>query len=135
MGSVQEKVAYLQGLAKGLNVHSESAEGKLLLNMVDVLESVAQEMKDISLAQKDLENYVDSLDEDLEEVESIVYEDGEESGMLRVTCPNCNADITFETDAFDADELEVTCPTCGDVVYENVSDETGHEKWLRHPGI
>lgn len=139
MGNVQGKVSYLQGLAKGLNFSSQSVEGKLLLNMVDVLESVAQEIQTMHLAQKDLEEYVDSIDEDLEHLETLVYDDSD-SGILHVECPNCNAEIVFEASELDEDEpVEITCPTCGNTVYETSGIEENIEvdQYVHsaHPGI
>ena len=139
MGNVQGKVSYLQGLAKGLNFSSQSVEGKLLLNMVDVLDSVAQEIETMHLAQKDLEDYVDNIDEDLEHLETLVYEDSE-SGVLQVKCPNCNAEIVFEAAELDEDEnVEITCPTCGNTVYESREFEAAPavDQYVNsaHPGI
>lgn len=141
MGSVQSRVSYLQGLAKGLSFNSQSVEGKLLLNMVEVLDSVAKEIDGMHQAQKDLEDYVDSIDEDLEHLENVVYED-EENGTVHLECPNCNAEIVFEAAELDDDDVvEVACPTCGNVVYENIRDaeyaEADREYAHRdhHPGI
>jgi predicted Zn finger-like uncharacterized protein len=141
MGNVQGKVSYLQGLAKGLNFNSQSVEGKLLLNMVEVLDSVAKELQDIQLVQKDLEDYVDNMDEDLEHLENIVYEDND-NGLLHLECPNCNAEIVFETAELGEDNtVEVTCPTCGSIIYEEDQmsavgpHEAGHFARRDHPGI
>lgn len=138
MGSVQGKVSYLQGLAKGLNFNSQSVEGKMLLNMVDVMDSVAKEMENMHLAQKDMEEYIDSIDEDLEQLEKTVYEDTD-SGLVRVECPNCNAEIVFEpADLTDSSTMEASCPTCGNRVYENVRNgiyQTEEARYAGHPGI
>jgi endogenous inhibitor of DNA gyrase (YacG/DUF329 family) len=119
---LKQKVAYLQGLTKGLNVSGQSAEGKLLTNVIDVLEDIAEELHDMDLAQVDLENYVETIDEDLTDLEEEVYDiDAEEDDeLVEVECPVCHEVITFESDVLnDDDVVEVTCPTCGEVVYEN----------------
>lgn len=134
MDSVQGKVSYLQGLAKGLNFSSQSVEGKLLLNMVDVLDSVAQELQDIHLAQKDLEDYVDNMDEDLEHLENIIYED-EEASVLQLECPNCNADIVIEGAEIDEAQTAVTCPSCGTTIHDYYQSGSGHFARGGHPGI
>ena len=36
--TLTEKVAYLKGLMEGLNINKETAEGKVLLAMADILE-------------------------------------------------------------------------------------------------
>lgn len=122
MSHLKERVAYLQGLTKGLNVSDQSAEGKLLINIVDVLDSFAEEVKCLHSAHQDLEDYVETIDEDLTDVEEEVYEDIDEE-YVEVECPDCHETVTFEADLLDEDEaLEVTCPHCGEVVYENILD-------------
>lgn len=122
MSQLKERVAYLQGLTKGLNVSDQSPEGKLLINIVDVLDSFAEEVNCLHSAQQDLENYVESIDEDLTDVEEEVYEDMEEE-YVEMECPECHETVTFEAELLDEDDaLEITCPHCGEVVYENVLD-------------
>ena len=44
---ILEKVAYLKGLAEGLGLDTEKREGKLLSVIIDVLEDMALEIRDI----------------------------------------------------------------------------------------
>ena len=74
MGNIKERVAYLQGLTQGLNVSLHSAEGKLLINIIDVLDDMAEEINNIQMGQADLETYIESMDEDLTDLEEEVYE-------------------------------------------------------------
>ncbi|EGO64243.1 CD1247 N-terminal domain-containing protein [Acetonema longum] len=124
MGNVKEKVAYLQGLTKGLNVSGESSEGKILLNMIDVLESLAQEIHLLSHDHQELQDYVETIDEDLHDLEETVYEDEPaDEPIVEVECPRCHETVTFGADNLeDEDVIEITCPTCGEVVYENTYD-------------
>jgi len=153
MSNIKERVAYLQGLTKGLNVNEQSAEGKILLNIIDVLDDMAEDFHNMYLAQQDLETYVETIDEDLTDLEEEVYEDGdgytedEDDEFVEVQCPVCHEPVTFETDILeDDDAVEVTCPYCGGVVYDNTlefDDEidaeiTGESEPLRHtihPGV
>ncbi|MDF2593655.1 MAG: hypothetical protein K0S75_3121, partial [Clostridia bacterium] len=75
MGNIKERVAYLQGLTQGLNVNERSAEGKLLINIIDVLDDMAEEFNNIQMVQEDLETYIESMDDDLTDLEDEVYED------------------------------------------------------------
>ena len=158
MRNLKEKVAYLHGLTQGLNVNQNSAEGKLLVNIIDVLDSFAEEVNNVNLAQMELEEYVESIDEDLTDLEEEVYEevmdeeydddmyDDLDDDMVEVACPHCHELVTFESDILDDDDaVEVTCPYCGDVVYDNTLDitevtsgstygirDSGH---IMHPGV
>lgn len=142
MANIKEKVAYLQGLTRGLNVSDSSAEGKLLLNVVDVLYDVADQIQSLHVAQEDLENYVETIDEDLTELEDEVYEGVYNSDMVEVECPSCHEVISFESNLLDEDDsVEVTCPSCGETVYGNTIDfvdEDDADYALRnniHPGV
>ena len=151
MDKLQKRVAYLNGLTKGLNLNESSAEGKLLVNIVDVLESFAQEFNSVNTAQSELEEYVESIDEDLSYLEDEIFSESEEdekSGgsaedWIEMVCPNCRELITFAADILDEeDDVEVTCPYCNGLVYDNtveliedVSSFRRQSKRSRHPGI
>jgi hypothetical protein len=141
MANIKEKVAYLQGLTRGLNVNENSAEGKMLLSVVDVLSDVAEEIQYLHVSQEDLENYVETIDEDLTELEEEVYEGIYNSDMVEVECPVCHETISFESNVLDEDDMvEVTCPNCGELVYENTiefAEEDDVDLALKriHPGV
>lgn len=143
MSNIKEKVAYLQGLTKGLNVSGQSAEGKLLLNMVDVLQDMADEIHCLHAGQDDLENYVETIDEDLTDLEEEVYEDIHDDELVEIDCPSCHETVGFDADLLnDDDVVEVTCPNCGETVYENTlefadddSDQTFVFRRSGHPGV
>ena len=75
---ILEKVAYLKGLAEGLGLDTEKREGKILSVMIDVLEDMALEIRDMQEEQADLEEGLDAVSDDLSEVESYLYEEDED---------------------------------------------------------
>ncbi len=120
MGNIKERVAYLQGLTQGLNVNNQSAEGKLLINIIDVLDDMAEEFNNIQMVQEDLETYVESMDEDLTDLEEEVYEDVDSEELVEVQCPSCHETVSFDARLLEEDDdLEVSCPHCGDTVYDS----------------
>ncbi len=120
MGNIKERVAYLQGLTQGLNVNERSAEGKLLINIIDVLDDMAEEFNNIQMVQEDLETYVESMDDDLTDLEDEVYEDIDGEELVEVQCPSCHETVSFESSLLESDDdLEVSCPHCGDIVYDS----------------
>lgn len=72
MDYLLKRVAYLQGLTDGFELDEESKEAKLLLEIVDVLEDIVDTMKE---SNEDLEDYITMVDEDLDELETYVYDD------------------------------------------------------------
>ncbi|AJQ27794.1 CD1247 N-terminal domain-containing protein [Pelosinus fermentans] len=146
MGNIKERVAYLQGLTQGLNVNERSAEGKLLINIIDVLDDMAEEFNNIQMVQEDLETYVESMDDDLTDLEDEVYEDIDNEELVEVQCPSCHETVSFESNLLESDDdLEVSCPHCGDIVYDStleieVSDNGNRQvnsdfRYGIHPGI
>lgn len=149
MGKIKERVAYLQGLTQGLNIGSNSAEGKILLNIIDVLDDMAEEFNHLQVVQEDLETYVESMDEDLTDLEEEVYEEVNDE-FVEVKCPTCNETVSFESDILqDDDAVEVSCPHCGDTVYDSAleidEEDSSHQladsmmnrtrRYGIHPGI
>ena len=114
---ILEKVAYMKGLADGLELDTASKEGKLLKVMMDILEDVALELQDLRDAQGELEDGLDAVSDDLADVETYLYEeeDEEEDGdseVYQTTCPNCEEEVIFDETVLA--EGGVECPNCGE---------------------
>ncbi len=73
-----EKIAYLKGLADGLDIKNSDKQGKVLLNIISTLGDFAEAIDDLYEGQNELSEYVDYIDEDLAEVEDDIYEDEHE---------------------------------------------------------
>ncbi|GAB4266841.1 CD1247 N-terminal domain-containing protein [Thermincola ferriacetica] len=127
MTNLKKRVAYLQGLAEGMDIDDGSKEGRILAGIIDVLGEMAEQIEDIEAAQSDLEDYVESIDEDLYNLEGDMHgADIEE--YMEVECPNCGQIVCFDAGIVDDEDLiEVTCPNCDEVVYvndEEILDDT-----------
>ena len=97
--TISEKVAYLKGLAEGLNLDTEkSKEGKLISVMIGILEELAMSVEDLEENALNLGEEIDVLSDDLADVESIVYDEDEDD------------------EDYDDDWFEVECPTCGETL-------------------
>lgn len=75
MQHLMEKVAYLKGMADGMQLQDKTGEGRILVEMLDVLEDLIFELERSADRQEELHDYVDAIDEDLMDVESMVYDD------------------------------------------------------------
>lgn len=132
MSDLKSRVAYLQGLSAGLDLSADTKEGKLLSGIIQVLDEFADTVGDLEEAQVELEDYLESIDEDLYHLEDEIYEDGTaEDGCtcageyLEVDCPRCGETVCFDSDIVeDEDIVEVTCPNCDEVVF--VNDDSYH---------
>lgn len=111
--TLSEKTAYLKGLADGMKISSESNEGKLLTEIIKVLEDVSDSVAALEDECDRLNEYVEELDEDLGDVEDYLFddeEDDEEDGGYD------DDDFDDEDEDYDDDVIEVECPNCGETI-------------------
>ena len=104
--TVTERVSYLKGLAEGLDIDASTKEGKLLNAIIDTLDDIAFEVSDTQEVISELGEQIDMIDEDLDALEEIVYEDEEDDDDCDCDCDCCDGDL-----------YEVVCPACGDSIY------------------
>lgn len=128
MKYLYEEVAYLKGLAEGLEIATESKEGKIIHKIVEVLESFADAIVELDEEQVDLKEYVESIDEDLSDVEDDLYEDGSEDddedfSFIEMECPNCNDLVEIDEELLYDDEVDVVCPNCKAVILSSEDED------------
>ena len=122
--NLTEKAAYIKGLIEGINLDNSKEETKILKAIVDLLEDVSLSIKDIDNVLEEHNAVIDELDENLADVEDIVYgcdcNDSDcgccgcDSGIYKVSCPNCEQVIELNEDMFEKGENEILCPNCGE---------------------
>ena len=128
--TISEKVAYLKGLAEGLNLDVEkSKEGKLISVMIGILEEIGLSIEDLEENAQALGEEIDVLSDDLADVESEVFgededEDGEDydDDWFEVECPNCEEPLIIDDKALA--EGVVQCPNCETRFSLDLSDDT-----------
>lgn len=120
MGYLSEKVAYLKGLADGLELKADTKEGKLLSAIIETLDEIALEVDDIVIMQDDMLEQIDDIDTALSDLEDEYYalddEDFEDIDELE----ELDDLDDFDEDDFDEDWEETysfECPKCGDMIY------------------
>lgn len=122
---ITEKVAYLKGLAEGMELDTDKKVGKLLAAIIDALDDIALELEDIKDEQAELADGLDAVSDDLEDVEDLLFgeeddeEDeyelddlGEDEDCYATTCPTCEEAIYFDESVLE--DGEVVCPNCGE---------------------
>lgn len=129
MSKLQQKVAYLKGLAEGLGVEKSSREGRLLTEIISVLDDMTEELGRIDETQQDIQEYISALDESVGELEEDYWgfdedddyedDDDEDDEFIELECPKCHETVYFEEDVLGDDSVgEITCPECGEVVFD-----------------
>ena len=100
--TLSEKSAYLKGLMEGMKLDTETNEGKLISEIISMLQDVAENVSDL---------------------EEVV--DGTET-LYEVKCPTCGEVITIDEEMLD--EGATTCPNCGEELEFDMEDEEPEDK-------
>jgi len=120
MTDLKAKVAYLQGLSTGLDLDANSKEHKLFNGIIEVLDEFADSVVELEEEQEQLEDYLETIDEDLYHLEGEIYEDDDLDDFIEVRCSKCGETVYFDSHIpEDEDVVEVICPTCDEVVFVN----------------
>ena len=75
MDYLYEKIAYLKGLAEGVELDSDSKESKLFGALIDIIEEMADIIEDLDDEQVEINEYLELMDEDLTTVEEEIFGD------------------------------------------------------------
>ncbi len=78
MKSITSKVSYLKGLIEGLEVKKDSKEGKVISVMSDILQDIAYEVEEMKESQSIIQEYVDTIDQDLLSLQEDFYDEDED---------------------------------------------------------
>ena len=149
MSELTDRVAFLRGLAEGMQLDASKPESKLMLKMLEVLDEMAKDNDDLHKALDELNDYVESIDEDLSDMEEDIYgdatdeddeededddesaddEDDEDERTVEYACPYCGEVMVFDVERFDFDE-DYLCPNCHKPLFpeDNEGEDSGDEE-------
>ena len=136
MGNLTDRAAYLRGLAEGMCLDKEKKEHKLLLEMLGLMDEMAQKVSDLDADEGELEEYVEDLDSDLSDMEEVLFGDDEdecdcdeedgcscdEEEELSFDCPHCGKTVLVKAADIDYDESPV-CEFCGKPFFVDTEDD------------
>ncbi|NBI65835.1 hypothetical protein D1646_03215 [Pseudoflavonifractor sp. 60] len=134
--TISEKVAYLKGLAEGLDLDTvKSKEGKLISVMIGIMEELAMSVEDLEENALNLGEEIDVLSDDLADVEAVLFDDemdeddeDYDDDWFEVDCPTCGEPLIIDEEAMAAGEVE--CPDCGSRFAMELTDDEDDEEDL-----
>ena len=138
--TISEKSAYLKGLMDGLNLDTETAEGKMISAIVDLLGDVTKKLTNVEDTTIAISDELDEIEEDLDAIEDFImdeddddyYDDDdddyfddedddyddegfdfgdEDTTIYEVECA-CGEIINFDEETLEAGSI--VCPNCGE---------------------
>ncbi|EJL41066.1 hypothetical protein BAG01nite_02220 [Brevibacillus agri] len=141
--AMANRIAYLRGLADGLDVGEKSAEGKIMAEMIEIMDEVCAQFRELHARVEEAEDYVEALDEDLEDVELYLFEEDddlyetiEDDDIEYATCYDLDDDedaylYEADGDAYLAGGYEFSCPHCQKEIHlREGHDEEGYTHYV-----
>ena len=122
--TLSEKIAFLQGLADGLEIEDGSKQGKIIAGILGVLEDMAAAIEEDEQDLDDLKDYVECIDDDLAEVEDIIDDEeiDDDDEMIEIVCPHCDEVVYLDPECLTSEE-EPLCPNCGQPILEEDDED------------
>lgn len=147
MSNLKDCAAYLRGLADGMGLNKEKNENRLLLEMLNLMDEMADKITELDEDMGEMEAYVEDLDSDLADMEDVLFgdedeecdccdcddddcdcdcdcdeEEHEEFEALSFECPNCGKDVVLMASDIDYDKSPI-CAHCGTPFFTDMPDE------------
>ena len=139
MSKLTDRISYLKGMAAGMKLNMDKDSNKLMLEMLTVMGEMAEEMAAMTEAHNDLNEYVESIDDDLSELEETLFGEDEMDGedvdlddeddeedmeddLIVYACPHCGHEIEFHASDVDFDE-DYLCPECQKPIFPELGED------------
>lgn len=127
MQHLYERVSYLRGLCEGMELSKDSKEGKVIAAIIDTLDEFADAIIELYEEQGELSDYIDSIEEDLTDMEEDFYGDEDELDFVELECPNCGEEVEVDEDLLYEEDTEIICPYCSKVIV-HTDEESAEEE-------
>ena len=133
--TLSERTAYLKGLMEGMELDTETKEGKLFKAIIETLDDMALTVTDLEDVVDAVCDELDSIEEDLDAIEDYLLDEEEDEDeddededdydfddevIYEVKCPSCGSVIDLDEEMLDAGAIE--CPDCGEELEFDVDE-------------
>ena len=148
--TLSEKSAYLKGLMEGMELKTDSNEGKMIAAIVELLGDVTKTLSDVQETTIAISDELDEIEDDLDAIEDFImdedddyddddedddfdYEDDEdedleegfdfgdeETTIYEVRCA-CGNVIDFDEETLEAGSI--VCPNCGEMLEFSLDED------------
>ena len=139
MSKLTDRISYLKGMAAGMKLNMDKDTNKLLMEVMNVMGEMAEEMAAMTEAHNDLNEYVESIDDDLASLEETLFgeeefdgegeggepeddEELDEDDLIVYACPHCGHEIEFSASDVDFDE-DYLCPECQKPIFPALNED------------
>lgn len=142
MQEISERLSYLHGLAEGLDIYDGKKEGRFFQELMVFITELNDELTHTKARLTELEEYVEAVDEDLNDLELDYYDevdfddlddnylsdddlelDLDEDYLEELVCPNCHEVVVLNSEIEDDEIAEIVCPNCHELFVVENEDE------------
>lgn len=125
MSYIKEKVAYLRGLAEGMEIGSDN-NGKLLKAIIETLDSMADSIDENECSIMELDECVDDIYDELDDIDEYLFDDEDDDEFddeefVEFECPHCGETVYFDQSMLEGSD-ELICPNCNEPVVPEIDD-------------
>ena len=130
MSNLTDRISYLKGLAEGMKLNTEKDSNRLILGILDVLGDIGNGMEALAEGVDALDQYVESIDDDLSDLEGAVFGDededededmDDEDEIISYECPHCGYEMQFDAEDVDFNE-DTLCPQCNKPIFPETTE-------------
>ncbi len=147
--TLSEKSAYLKGLMAGMELKTDSDEGKMIAAIVELLGDVTKTLTDVQETTIAISDELDEIEDDLDAIEDFIMDDeddddeydeddddfeydddedleegfdfgDEDTTIYEVRCA-CGNVIKFDEETLEAGSI--VCPECGEVLEFSLDED------------
>ena len=131
MGYTKEKVAYLRGVADGMDL-GDDKYARLFRLIIDTLDEMADTVDENEEAIIDMDECIDDMCDELSDIDDCLdalldNDDDDDDDFIEIECPHCGDTVFFDQSMLEGDE-PLVCPSCNEPVIpafdvEDVEDD------------
>jgi formylmethanofuran dehydrogenase subunit E len=121
---LRRELSYVQGMLEGVQSGAKTPEVKALYRLIDIIDELVESTQHLEKRFSELEEYVEEIDEDLNDVEILAYEDEEdEADGIELVCPECGEEVFIDEEDLEDESVDILCPKCHTVLLTDEDEE------------
>ncbi len=129
MGYTKEKVAYLRGVADGMDL-GDDKYAKLFHLIIETLDEMADTVDENEEAIIEMDECIDDMCDELSDMDECIdallddedLDEDEDDDFIEIECPHCGETVYFDQSMLEGDD-PLICPNCNKPVVPDFSED------------
>ena len=129
MGYTKEKVAYLRGVADGMDL-GDDKYAKFFHLIIETLDEMADTVDENEEAIIEMDECIDDMCDELSDIDECIdallddedLDEDEDDDFIEIECPHCGETVYFDQSMLEGDD-PLICPNCNKPVVPDFSED------------